>query len=70
MVSSGWLDTKVERSNTTKIRNITMKVSCKVLKIILQCVMIFFLIYYTYERLLKLWEEDTGMSYTIQQGNN
>ena len=40
------------------------------LKIILQCVMIFFLLYYTYERLLKLWEEDTGMSYTIQQGNN
>ena len=67
---SGWLDTKVDRSNTAKFRYKTMKVSCKMLKIILQCVMIFFLLYYTYERLLKLWEEDTGMSYTIQQGNN
>lgn len=70
MVSSGWLDTKEDQSNTAKFKYMTMKVSCQGLKIILQCVMIFFLMYYTYERLLKLWEEDTGMSYTIQQGNN
>ena len=44
-----------------------MKHCCKILKIVLQCVMILFLMFYTYVRIEKLLEEDTGMSYTIRE---
>ena len=39
--------------------------SYRAFKIILECFLILLLIWITYSRLTKLWEEKTGLSYTM-----
>ena len=48
-----------------------MKVKfCVLIKIVLKCVLISLLLLITYSRFLKIWEEQTGLSYSLLDAND